>query len=70
MIYRITLDLSFESLDPALDIWDKAMDHEDQAVNIRPGQDSEERGFLKLVECRHDEDPLAPCEELRIHEVQ
>lgn len=69
MIYRITLDLSFPALAPADDIWDKAMDAVDQAVPINPGSDNEERGYLRLVECFHDEDPTRPCQELRIHEV-
>lgn len=69
MLYRITLDLAFYDLDPAMDIWDKALDAVAQAVNINPGQENEERGFLKLVECYHDEDPSRPCLERRIHEI-
>lgn len=62
MLYRITIDLAFEEEDPTDDILDKTLDHLAKAVTINPDLPSEERGFIKLVKCYHDEDPHRPCE--------
>lgn len=69
MLYRITLDLAFEQLDPTGDIFDKALDALDKAKVIQPHQIDEERGYIKLAKCYHDEDPNRPCDILAEHKV-
>lgn len=68
MLYRIRLDLAFTDRDPAQDILDKARDHIDEAVIINPGQPNEEKGFLDMEECYHDQDGTPHCLSL-FHQV-
>lgn len=62
MIYRIRIDLAFTTKDPCDDILDKARDHLAQAIVINPDQPNEERGYITLERCYHDEAPSKPCE--------
>lgn len=69
MIYRIRVDLAFEEEDPALDVYDKALDHIDKAVIINPGQLNEERGYIEVQRCYHNQTPNIPCERLAREDV-
>jgi len=55
MIYRITIDLAFENEAPIKAIKNTALDHFPKAVTINPGGEQEERGYIKLLHCYHDE---------------
>lgn len=70
MIYRIRIDLAFTDKDPCDDILDKARDHLAQAIVINPDQLDEERGFITLEKCYHDENPARPCEVIEHLEVE
>jgi len=61
MIYRIRLDLAFTNEADRHDILDKALDKLGDAVTIQPGQLAEERGYIILEDCYHDETPPQPC---------
>lgn len=37
----------------------------DKAVVINQGKDNEERGFIQLEKCYHDENPTKPCSLLK-----
>jgi len=34
------------------------------AETIRPGEPAEEKSWVGLEQCRHDEEPPGPCEEI------
>lgn len=70
MIYRIRVDLAFTDEDPINDIKDKVKDHLDNAIVINAGQPNEERGFITLEECYHDEDPNKPCKVIENWQVE
>lgn len=70
MLYRITLDLAFHSLDPANDIREEVLRHLDEAVIINPGTAIQESGFIDLEECHHDENPNIPCVSLAHYEAE
>jgi len=36
----------------------------EDAETIRPGEPAEERSYASLEQCRHDEEPPGPCEEI------
>ena len=62
MFYRVRLDLAFaDSTNPG-----KVRDHGkkllSKAVIINEGQENEERGYIMVEKCYHDEDPAKPCE--------
>lgn len=40
-----------------------------RAVVINEGQDNEERGFIQVEKCYHDEVPVKPCEVVARWEV-
>jgi len=62
MFYRIKIDLAYpEELNPKA-ILAHAKSLMPQAVLINPGQPNEERGYIILEECYHDEDPTKPCQ--------
>ena len=69
MLYRVRLDLAFQSYDPAHDILDKALDHLSEARTINPGQDNEERGSIETHRCYHDETPSLPCQIIAHHQT-
>lgn len=62
MLHRIRLDLAFDSDDPLNDIKEEVLRHFDEAHTINPGTPYDERGFIIIEECQHDEDPIQPCE--------
>lgn len=61
MLYRIQIDLAFEDQDPVDDILDKCLDHFDDAVTLNPNTQYVERGYIKVHNCFHDEDPNRLC---------
>jgi len=67
MLYRIRIDLAFDTYDPIDDIKDKALDHLQEAHTINPDQPNEEKGFIIIEECHHDLDPSMPCQFLEVH---
>jgi len=69
MIYRITIDLAFENEAPIKAIKNTALDHFPKAVTINPGGEQEERGYIKLLHCYHDEQPNKPCDLLELHQT-
>jgi len=62
MNYRITLDLAFSKQASAQAVLKTAKDHLKNAATINPEEQYEEIGYIQLVKCYHDEDPVAPCE--------
>lgn len=69
MFYRITIDLCFEHFDLMEDIRDKTLDRISDAIILNPHQLNEERGFMKIEECRHDQAPNEPCTLIQLVEV-
>lgn len=61
MLYRIHLNLAFNDESNMDDIRDKALDHLGEAVPINPGTPFEERGFIIIQHCYHDETPQDEC---------
>jgi len=61
MFYRIRLDLAFENLGVFAGLNGHALGILAQAHTINPGTLTEERGYLIVEECYHDEDPPKPC---------
>lgn len=41
----------------------------DNAFIVNPHQENEERGFIELQRCYHDEDPHKPCKRLKRWDV-
>ncbi|MBA7715053.1 hypothetical protein ES703_124091 [subsurface metagenome] len=69
MFYRLRIDLAFTTIPSP----DKARLYAkkllSQAVVINPGEPNEERGYITLERCHHDELPSQPCEILFNHQV-
>lgn len=61
MVYRLVVNMNFDYEHDADNIIDKALDSLEQAIIINPGQNNEERGYIELQQCFHDEDPTTPC---------
>lgn len=61
MFYRLVVNLNFSDQTDADDVYDKALDALELALIVNPGQDTEERGYLEIQQCFHDEEPTKPC---------
>lgn len=61
MTYRIRIDMMFDDFDPANDILEECMRHEEQAITINPGQPNKEHSSIVADDCTHDVDPATPC---------
>ena len=61
MFYRVKIDLAYpgDTNPRAIEAHAETLLH--QAVTINPGQPNEERGYIIIEECYHDEDPTKPC---------
>ena len=62
MFYRVRIDLAFaDSANPGKirDYGKKLLKH---AIIINEGQINEERGYIMVEKCYHDEHPTKPCE--------
>ena len=64
MIYRVRLDLAFTTLGIAEGLKNHALGLLDQAVIINPGEENEERGYISVEKCYHDELNPQPCEQV------
>lgn len=62
MFYRVQMTLAFPERKEAEKSIEKALDIIGYAVVIHPGEINEERGFILIEKCYHDEDPPKPCE--------
>ena len=67
MIYRIRIDLAFDSEGPAQGIEGHALGVFPQAHTVNPGQPDEEKGYIIIEQCFHDEHPAQPCNILSEH---
>ena len=61
MLYRIRLDLAFETEAPRLALFNMARAFVSKAITINPGEENQEVGYLMTEECHHDEHPPQPC---------
>lgn len=61
MIYELRATLFFRTPDPCGDIMDKILDHFDDAIVVKPGELDQQCSSFDLLECRHDQTPVAPC---------
>jgi len=62
MFYRYTADLCFTDNQAPSQLKGIAVALMQHAVVINPGQDNEERGFIRIHKCYHDQDPNKECE--------
>lgn len=69
MFYRSKIDLAFPEQKEALKAIEKAVDVLSFAITLNPGMPSEERGFIIVEKCYHDEDPTKPCEIIKSYQT-
>lgn len=69
MFYRARVDLAFPNEKEANKAIEKAVDVLPFAVVINPATEHEERGYIVVEQCYHDEDPSKPCDKLLEHLV-
>jgi len=69
MFYRIRIDLAFDQQPPPGRIKELAATMLAQAITINPGKVNQERGFILIEKCYHDESPVKPCEVLAMLET-
>jgi len=69
MFYRIRINLAFSQELPPGRIKELARTLLPNAITINPGQSNQERGYITLEKCYHDEAPTRPCETLEHHEA-
>ena len=67
MFYRIRIDLAFNNQGLAVGLEGHALGVFDLAHTINPGQVNEEKGFIIVEECHHDEEPHVPCTLIEEH---
>jgi len=67
MFYRIIVDLSFDNPGAYTGLLSHALGIIDQAHTINPNKDNEEKGFIIIQECHHDEHPPLPCQIIEEH---
>lgn len=61
MFYRIKIDLAYPADTNPKAILAHTKGLMPGALIINPGQDNEERGYIVLEHCFHDEQPNKPC---------
>ncbi len=61
MFYRTRIDLAFPTHALALKAREKALALLSEAMTINPGAITEEKGFIIVEQCFHDEDPSIGC---------
>jgi hypothetical protein len=71
MLIRVRLDLSFNLADQAqVDaLRESLVPFAAKAVNVKQGTDNEERGFISIEHCGHDQTPPAACKVIAMWEV-
>ncbi|MEM2370595.1 MAG: hypothetical protein QXH51_06805 [Candidatus Bathyarchaeia archaeon] len=62
MKYRVVVSFICESEETARRIYNAAKALSHFMLTIRRGEPAEERSFIILERCYHDEDPTKPCE--------
>lgn len=69
MFYRIRTDLAYpkDTNPKAIIAFTKPLMA--NAIIINPGQLNEERGYIILEKCYHDEDPAKPCEVIEVLQI-
>lgn len=65
MIYRVHAMLAFKIPDEGVDFYHDCEVALAKASIINPSTLKEERGFIMLERCWHDEDLVIPCETLQ-----
>ena len=68
MVYRVRLDLSFESEADAKSLMDYAKKLSAKASSINEGKDNEEIAYLDYELCGHDEG--LPCQKIKRIEIR
>lgn len=61
MFYKVTADLFFLIPDEANDFYHDCEIALPKSNTINPDQPNQERGYILLQMCYHDEDPTKPC---------
>lgn len=71
MLIRVRLDLAFPitNQSQAEQLRDALIPFTQYAVVIKEGANNEERGFIDVEKCYHDESPTKPCEKVARWEV-
>ena len=69
MFYRIRIDLAYPEDSNPKAILAHTKSLMPGAIVINPGQLNEERGYIILEACYHDEDPTKPCEVIESWQV-
>jgi len=64
MLYRVRLNAFIEERRVAEEIYKILEEYFEHFRTVSRGEPSEERSFLTLERCFHDEVPPRPCEEL------
>lgn len=62
MIYRVTATLFFIIADEATDFYHDCEIALPKSITVNPGSLNEEKGFITLEKCYHDETPAKSCE--------
>ena len=66
MFYRIRVDLAYPHDTNPKAILAHTKPLLPGAMSIHPGLINEEKGYIMLEKCYHDEDPTKPCELLEL----
>ena len=70
MLYRVRIDLAFNTEDISQAVFDKAKTVLSKAVRItRQGEPTGEINFVEIHKCYHDEESTRPCEIIERIEV-
>jgi len=62
MFYRVTMQLAFFKQDEAKDFYHDGEVAMPKSKVINPGQPNEEKGYIRLEKCYHDQDPVLACQ--------
>jgi len=62
--YRVRANVILSDEKRARFLFNMVKGYARKAETIRPGEPAEERSYASLEQCRHDEEPPGPCEEI------
>jgi len=62
--YRVRADVILSDESIARGLYQHIAAAVKAAETIRPGEPEEEKSYASLEQCRHDEEPPGPCEEI------
>ena len=65
MFYQVTATFFFDESDEANDFYHDCAVALPKATVVNPGQPNQECSRVVMLECRHDEHPVQPCEHLQ-----